>query len=123
MPTAADVERVVEDQAPTFARALVEDVPVLIDRARLHPGQVIDGLIAGTVPVRLWLDPDGQAPLLTVAVDQRLQPEGLRLPGGWLMRLATAFFVDTPFDQFSWVTELGDEPLRDSEIAFCDFPD
>lgn len=69
------------------------------------------------------MDPDGRAPLLTVAVDQRLQPEGLRLPGGWLARLAMAFFPETPFEQFSWVTDLGGQPLQDSEIAFCDFPD
>ena len=123
MPTEADVERLVSDQAPTFARALVEEVPVLIDLARQHAGQIVEGLIAGTVPVRLRIDPDGQAPLLTVAVDQRLQPEGLRLPGGWLARLAMAFFTETPFEQFNWVTELGDQPLRESEIAFCDFAD
>jgi hypothetical protein len=122
MPTIADVERVVADQAPTFARALVEEVPVLIDLARQHAGNIIEGLIAGRVPVRLRMDPDGQAPLLTVAVDQRLRPEGLRLPGAWLARLAMAFFPDTPLDRVSWVTELGDQPLRDSEVAFCDFP-
>lgn len=123
MPTATDVERVVADRAPTFARALVEDVPVLIDLARQNAGQIIEGLIAGTVPVRLRIDPDGEAPLLTVAVDQRLQPEGLRLPGGWIARLAMAYFPDTPFEQFSWVADLGGQPLQDSEIAFCDFPD
>lgn len=123
MPTAADVEKVVADQAPTFARALVEDVPVLINLARQNAGQIVEGVVARTVPVRLRMDPDGRAPLLTVAVDQRLQPEGLRLPGGWLARLAMAFFPETPFEQFSWVTDLGGQPLQDSEIAFCDFPD
>lgn len=123
MPTAADVERLVADQAPTFARALVEEVPVLINLARRNAGLIVEGVVANTVPVRLRMDPDGRAPLLTVAVDQRLQPEGLRLPGGWLARLAMAFFPDTPFEQFSWVTELGDQPLREWEIAFCDFAD
>lgn len=122
MPVAVDVERLVADQAPTFAEALIEDVPALIDRARQNAGQIVEGLIAGTVPVRLRMDPDGQAPLLTVAVEQRLRPEGLRLPGGWLARLAMAFFPETPFDQFSWIGELGDQPLRESEVAFCDFP-
>ena len=122
MPVAVDVERLVADQAPTFAKALIEDVPALIDRARQNAGQIVEGLIAGTVPVRLRMDPDGQAPLLTVAIDQRLRPEGLRLPGGWLARLAMAFFPETPFERFSWATELGNQPLRDSEVAFCDFP-
>lgn len=123
MPTAADVERLVADQAPTFARALVEEVPALIELARQGAGRIVEGLIAETVPVRLLMAPDGLAPLLTVAVDQRLQPEGLRLPGGWLARLAMAFFPATAFEQFSWVAELGDQPLRNSEIAFCDFRD
>lgn len=122
MPVAVDVERLVADLAPTFAEALIEDVPALIDRARQNAGQIVEGHIAGTVAVRLRMDPDGQAPLLTVAVEQRLRPEGLRLPGGWLARLAMAFFPETPFDQFSWVGELGDQPLRESEVAFCDFP-
>ena len=123
MPTAADVEGLVGDQAPTFARALVEEVPVLIELARQNAGQIVEGVVARTVPVRLRMDPDGRAPLLTVAVNQRLQPEGLRLPGGWLARLAIAFFLEAHFEQFSWVTDLGGQPLRDSEIAFCDFPD
>lgn len=68
------------------------------------------------------MDHDGQAPLLTIAIDQRLRPEGVRLPGRWLARLAIAFFPDTPFEEFNCVTELGGLPLRDSEVAFCDFP-
>jgi hypothetical protein len=121
MPVAVDVERFVADHAPTFARALIEEVPALIELARGNAGQIVEGLVAGTVPVRLRMDPDGDAPLLTVAIDQRLRPEGLRLPSGWLVRLATAFFPETPFEQFSWVNDLGDQPLRDSEVAFCDF--
>jgi hypothetical protein len=123
MPVAADVERLVADQAPTFARALIEEVPALIELARANAGQIIEGLVAGSVPVRLRMDPDGRAPLLTVAIDQRLRPDGVLLPGGWLARLAMSFFPDTPLEEFSWVTELGSQPLRDSEIAFCDFPD
>lgn len=123
MPDAVDVERFVADQAPTFARALTEEVPALIELARANAGQIIEGLIAGAVPVRLRMEPDGRAPLLRVAIDQRLRPDGVRLPGGWLARLAMAFFPETPFEQFSWVTELGSQRLRDSEIAFCDFPD
>jgi hypothetical protein len=122
MPVAIDVARFAADQAPTFARALIEDLPALVELARRNAGQIVEGLVAGTVPVRLRMDPDDQAPLLTVAIDQRLRPEGLRLPGGWLARLAMAFFPETPFEQFSWVTELADQPLRDSEVAFCDFP-
>ena len=51
--------------------------------------------------------------------DRRQSPRAT--PDG--SRLAMAFFPDTPFDRISWVTELGDQPLRDSEVAFCDFPD
>lgn len=123
MPVPADVERLVADQAPTFARALIEEVPALIELARASAGQIIEGTIAGSVSVRLRMDPDGRAPLLTVAIDQRLRPDSVRLPGGWLARLAMSFFPDTPLEEFSWVTVLGSQPLRDSEIAFCDFPD
>lgn len=121
MPTAEDVDRLLADRAPSFAEALTEDVPALIEMARANAGHIVEGLVADTVPVRLLADRDGRAPLLTVAINERLRPDGLRLPPRWEARLAAAFFPDTPLEELSWATDIGGEPLRESEVAFCDF--
>lgn len=49
LPTRADVERVVDQRRPTFARALLDDVPRMRRAALDHPGQIQDDVIGGRV--------------------------------------------------------------------------
>lgn len=122
LPTVADYQAFIDDSAQTFARALVEQVPELLSLADRHKGRVVEGLLADTVRVRLYRDPDEEAPLLTVAYSSRSQPNAMALLPSWQTRMVLAFFNSDEFASLSVVNDIGGEPLAPAESAYCGFP-
>ncbi|MDQ3688821.1 MAG: hypothetical protein M3406_02050 [Chloroflexota bacterium] len=52
----------------------MEEVPPLLGRAKQKRGQIIKAVTGDGIRVRLFRDPDDQAPLLTVAISSRPLP-------------------------------------------------
>lgn len=123
LPDEADYDAYLEEDLLTFAKAMVEEVPRLVLEAEQRKGEVIEGTLAERIPVRLYRDPDDEAPLLTVAIRTQTysMPGTLVLNPTWFERVVLAFFRQYPAD-LSTADALGDEDLREGESAFCDFP-
>ena len=121
LPDEADYEALFEEDLKTFAKAIAIEVPALVLAAEQRRGEVIEGVLAERIPVRLYRDPDDEAPLFTVAIRVYPMPGTLVLHKRWFERILLAFFQVYPAD-LSTVDFVGDEDLREGEIAFCDFP-
>lgn len=121
LPDEADYEAMFDEDALTFAKAIVIEVPALVLEAERRKGEVIEGILAERIRVRLHRDPDDQAPLLTVAIRTYPMPGTLALHKKWFERIVVAFFQQYPAD-LSVVDFVGDEDLREGEMAYCDFP-
>lgn len=121
LPTTEDAQGFIDDQAYTFARVLVEEVPLLLDRAELNRGQIIEAVIGDGIRVRLFCDPDDQAPLLTVAISSRPLPGVVTLVPQWQARLVLAFFPADNFATLSVANDIGGQPLEAGESAYCSF--
>lgn len=121
LPDATDYEAKFDEYVDTFAKALVEEVPALLGEAERGKGQIVEGILAQRIPVRLYRDPDDKAPLLTVAIRTFPLRGTTSLKPDWFARVVLAFFKRNPAD-LSTIDALGDEPLREGESAFCDFP-
>lgn len=121
LPNEIDYDAYLDEEAFTFAKAMVREVPLLVREAEDRKGEVIEGILAERIPVRLYRDPDDRAPLLTVAIRTYPMPGALALNKNWFERIVLAFFAHFPAD-LSTADHVGDEDLRDGEVAFCDFP-
>jgi hypothetical protein len=120
LPDRDDMLAYVRSQAPTLARSLLHDVPVLLAAARDTPGAIHTGTIGGRIRVRVVYE-DSDPPMLTVAIGQRLWPGEMPVPGDWLVRVAAAFLPDTPAERLSVAFDLAGRELQPDEVAFCDF--
>jgi hypothetical protein len=120
LPRRDDAESFLQDQQLTFARALIEDVPQLIAVAEANRGTVVDGVLAGGIRVRVHRDAEDEAPLLTVAISSKPLPGTVQLAKNWFVRLLSAFFADG-LDDLALTNEIGGEPLRPDESAYCCF--
>jgi hypothetical protein len=120
LPDRDDMLAFVRSQAPTLARSLLEDAPSLVAAARAHPGVIQPATIGGRIPVRVVYE-EGELPMLTVAISQRLVPGEMPVPGDWLVRVAAAFLPDTPPERLSIAFDLAGHDLQSDEVAFCDF--
>jgi len=92
LPTTEDAQAFIDDQAYTFARVMVEEVPPLLERAERKRGQIVKGVIGDGIRVRLFRDPDDEAPLLTVAISSRPLPGVVTLVPQWQARLVLKTF-------------------------------
>lgn len=97
-------------------------MPELLTLADLHKGRVVEGLLADTIRVRLYRDPDANAPLLTVAYSSRPLPNAVALLPSWQARMVMAFFNTDDFASVSVANDIGGEPLAADESAYCGFP-
>jgi hypothetical protein len=122
LPDEVDYQAWLDEDVITFATAIVQEVPALLDQAERCKGQIVEGTLAERIPVRLYRDPDDEAPLLTVAIRTYPLPGTLALNKEWFARVVLAFFRRNPAD-LSTIHAIGDEPLREGESAFCDFPE
>jgi len=121
LPTREDYSAHVRSEALSLAQALVEDVPALRQLAIDEPGAVHSGIIGGRIAVRFVLE-DGDPPMFTVAVSQRLRPGDMLVPPRWQITVAAAFLpAGTPGESLSIAWGLAGEPLREDEVAYCDF--
>lgn len=121
LPNEADYDAYLNEEAFTFATAIILEVPALVREAEERKGRVIEGILAERIPVRLYRDPDDQAPLLTLAIRTYPMPGTLVLNKNWFERIVLAFFEQYPAE-LSTADFVGDEDLREGEVAFCDFP-
>jgi hypothetical protein len=122
LPDEGDYQAIIDDDALTFATAIVTEVPALVAQAEAEKGQIVEGILAERIPVRLYRDPDDEAPLLTVAIRTYPMPGTLVLLKDWFERIVLAFFRELP-ENLSICDEIGGMELRDGEAAFCDFPE
>jgi len=122
LPTVADYQAFIDESAQTLARALVEQVPELLSLADREAGRVVEGLLAGTIRLRLYRDSDEDAPLLTVAYSSRPLPNAVALLPSWQTRMLLAFFNADEFSSLSVASDIGGEPLAADESAYCGFP-
>jgi hypothetical protein len=120
LPDRDDMLAFVRSQAPTLARSLLSDVPRLVTTAREHLGVIHSGTIGGRISVRVVCEATDPA-MLTVAISQRLLPGEMPVPADWLVRVAAAFFPETPPERLSVTFDLAGHELQPDEIAFCDF--
>ena len=100
---------------------MVEEVPPLLERAERKRGQIVKGVIGDGIRVRLFRDPDDEAPLLTVAISSRPLPGVVTLVPHWQARLVLAFFPADDFATLSVANEIGGQPLEAGESAYCSF--
>jgi len=120
LPAAVDYQAIVDEDALEFATVIVREVPALLELAKRQKGQVVDGVLGTRIPVRLYWDADDKAPLLTVAIRTYPLPGALPLVPNWFVRIVLAFFTEEP-DYLSTIGEIGGQPLKVGESAFCDF--
>ena len=118
LPTRADVQRVVDQRRPTFARALFDEVPRIRQRAVEHPGRIQEGVIGGRVRVRVAFE-NGVSGILYVAITRRLFPGALPLPAEWDIQLLAAFFPGVPLEDIEYIDEIAGHNLRPDEVAYC----
>ena len=121
LATIEDAQAFIDDQAYTFARTIVEEVPPLLDQAELNRGQIIKAVIGDGIRVRLFYDRDDEAPLLTVAISSRPLPGVVTLVPQWQARLVLAFFPADDLATLSVTTEIGGQPLEAGESAYGTF--
>ncbi len=120
LPKTEDVELLVAEQTKDLARHLLEQVPALTQQVLSNPGRLLGGVLGGRIKIRAIFEAD-DTPMLSVAISQKLQPGNLQLPADWLMIVAAAFFPDGDPQNLSFAWDMGGRPLREDEIAFCDF--
>jgi hypothetical protein len=78
-------------------------------------------VLGGQIRVRIVCE-DGDPPMMTVAISQRLMPGSMQVPAGWQLIVAAGFLpFTTPPENLSVAADLAGQPLRDDEIAYCDF--
>lgn len=120
LPDDDDYQAWIDENSNTFAKAIGVEVPALVLEAEQRRGEVVEGVLAERIPVRLYRDPDDRAPLLTVGIRYPM-PGALELPKKWFERIVVGFFEKYPAD-LSLADCVGDEDLREGEMAYCDFP-
>jgi hypothetical protein len=118
LPTRADVERLVDQRRPTFARALQEDVPLVRRGALDHPGDIQEEVIGGRVRVRVAFENDTSG-ILYVAITRRLLPGTLPLPPAWDVQLLAAFFSGVPLEDIEYIDQIAGCALRPGEVCYC----
>lgn len=121
MPAREDLVDLVASQRVSFAKALMENVPPLRDRALEERGSIQDAVIAGRAPVRFAVE-EGDPPVATVAISLFLLPGPVQMPPGWQLVIAAAFLpANTAPEDLSFTSEIAGEPLRDDEVGYCNF--
>jgi hypothetical protein len=118
LPTREDVERVVDQRRPTFARALFDDVPPILQAALTHPGQIQEEVVGGRVRVRVAFE-NGASGILYVAITRRLLPGTVPLPPEWDIQLLAAFFPGIQLDDIEYSDAIAGHNLRPDEGAYC----
>lgn len=108
-------------QARTLAQALLEAVPPLREEAIAQPGVIHEATIGERVRVR-FVHEEGDPPMFTVAISQRLLPGEMDIPPQWQLTVAAAFLpAATSPDELSFAGDLAGEPLHDDEVGYCNF--
>lgn len=122
LPTRDDyADLIIQSQAPTFAESVLRDAPPLVAAAQESPGTIQAGTVAGRIRVRCVYE-DGELPMMTVAISQRLLPGEVQVPPEWQFILAAAFLPGTtqPSD-LSLAFDLAGEEKEEDEVAYCNF--
>lgn len=123
LPTREDVVAALELEPPRLADVLQREIPSVRRAAQSSPGTISEALLAGRIRVRFVYE-DGDPPMATLAISQRLVPGLMEVPPEWQLIVAAGFLSSTlaPED-LSFAADLAGDPLRDDEIAYCDFAD
>lgn len=121
-PTAEDYEIFFELQDYTFARALVEEVPAILEWARGQSGTEIVALIADRIRIGVVFEIAGEIEVTWLAVSMRLLPGETELPPEWMPLLLAAFYprVANPMD-FQIAPQLPTRDARADETVFVDY--
>lgn len=122
LPEDSDYERF---EAPEFAKrafidCLLADVARMKAEARSKPDQPVLGELAGRIQVRLCYEL-GEPAFLSVAIGQRLRPQGPDLSPIWMYEVANAFFPGVPFEDLIPNDWIDGTPVLELELALRDF--
>lgn len=118
LPTRADVERVVDQRRPTFARILYDDVLRIRKSAVEYPVHIQEDVIGGRVRVRVACQ-NGASGILYVAITRRLLPGVLPLPPEWEIQLHAEYFPGVPLEDIEYIGEIAGHNLRSDEAGYC----
>jgi hypothetical protein len=118
LPDRSDIENVLAQRLPTFAQALLQDVPRLRRLAFTHVGHIQEGVIGGRVRIRVVFE-NGTGGLLSVAIARRLLPGSLPLPIQWDVQLLAAFFPGAALEDIEYIDEIAGNALRSDEVCYC----
>ena len=120
LPDAKDYRQIIAEHAAAFSQALLIEIPALLERAFANPGHILDEQVAGGLRLRVFVEPDEDAQLLTVTVPAQI-PAGIALEKNWQFRLRSVLFGDAVWETEP-AYEIGGAPLLDGESALCGFP-
>ncbi len=121
-PTADDYELLFEVQDITFAQALIDEVPRLIERAHERPAEEVAVIIAGRIRVSVVIEIAEEVEALWVAVSLKLLPGEMEIPAEWMPLLLAAFFrdVSSPLE-LQTAEQLPTRLARSDEMVFVDY--
>lgn len=121
-PASKDYELLFEFQDISFAQVLIADVPVLMDKARAHPGTEVTGLIAHRIRVSVVVEMADELEAWWAAVSMQLLPGESETPAEWLSLLLAAFFPDVsnPLELQS-AGKLPTRMARSDELVFVHY--
>lgn len=123
-PTVEDYEILFEQQDRTFAQALLEEVPPLIEQAQGHFGKEVVGLLAGRIRASLVAEREDEIDVLWLSVSMKLLPGETDLPAEWMPLLLAAFFpeVSNPLE-LQTAQAIPTRTARQDEMVFVYYRD
>lgn len=120
-PGEEDYELLFRMQERSFAEAILEEAPTLLEEARSASPREVRRVLASTVSVSVAVVGDEEMELIYLAVSMRLDETGLEPPAEWLPILWAAFFewVRDPIEEISQEEEIAGRPGRADELIFA----
>ena len=121
LPTREDVLAALEVEPRRLAEVLQQEIPPIKNAAQSTPGTICEAVLGERIRVRFVYE-EGDPPMATLAISQRLMPGPMEVPPEWQLIVAAGFLPSTSLpEDLSFAADLVGEPLRDDEIAYCDF--
>lgn len=122
-PEADDYELLFELQDLTFTKALIEEIPAILEEARVKRGEEVQAVVAGRIQISVLSEATDGLEALWVAVSMRVFSGGAELPVDWIAALLAAFYprAHDPFDDLHVSENLPTRTKRTDEIIFVEY--
>lgn len=120
-PTIEDYEALERLRDNTLAKALRDELPDLIQQARANPGDILEFLLGGRIPIRLAFEDNPG--MLTAAISTVFHPGDLQLPREWLSVILASVFPGWKIDDLELAYDIAGEEPREHELIFSALDD